>query len=342
MKTAKTGMTAGICWLSMMPMTPAVMAQTDSIYAGKTVNLYIGFAAGGSYDLYARTLARHMGNHLPGKPTIVAHTMAGAGSFRAANHMYSVAPKDGTAIGMISQAAAIEEALQTPGILFKSAEFNWIGRATNATELMMTWRTSKTKKFEDSLVHETPIASTGPGSPSEGYPRLLNGLMSTRFKIIGGYPASANALLAMEKGEVDAAFTSWDTLKATKQDWLRSGDVNILVQFNTKRLSELPTVPSALELARNEQDRKILAFYLSGAEVGRSFLTTPGVSAERVAILRTAFDQTMKDQGFRSELDRAKAELNPMNGAELQKMIIEVSNTPTSVIERIKGLLKSE
>lgn len=127
MKTAKIGMTAGICWLSMMLTTPAVMAQTDSIYAGKTVNLYIGFAAGGSYDLYARTLARHMGNHLPGKPIIVAHTMAGAGSFRAANHMYSVAPKDGTALGMISQAAAIEEALQTPGILFKSAEFNWLG-----------------------------------------------------------------------------------------------------------------------------------------------------------------------------------------------------------------------
>jgi tripartite-type tricarboxylate transporter receptor subunit TctC len=341
MKIAKTTLALGLLCASVMTGAPA-KAQSDSFYAGKTVNLYIGFAAGGSYDLYARTLARHMGNYIPGKPTIVANTMAGAGSFRAANHMYSVAAKDGTALGMISQAVAIEEALKTPGILFKSAEFNWIGRATNATELMLTWRTSKTKTFADSFTNETPIASTGPGSPSEGYPRLLNGLMNTKFKIIGGYPASANALLAMEKGEVDSAFTSWDTLKASKQDWLRAGDVNILVQFNTKRLAELPDTPSALELARSEQDRKILGFYLSGAEVGRSFLTTPGVPAERLATLRAAFDATMKDEAFRGELARAKAELNPMSGADLQKMIVDVSNTPPDVIERIKSLLKIE
>ncbi len=165
-----------IAWaVAGLGLASPAFAQED-FYKGRTINLYIGFAPGGSYDLYARTLARHMGKHIPGSPTIVAQTMQGAGSFRAANHLFAVAPKDGTAMATVSQAIALEEMLGTQGIMFKSAEFTWIGRSTNITELIMTWHTSPTRTFKDALTRETPTASTGPGSPSEGWPRLLNGL----------------------------------------------------------------------------------------------------------------------------------------------------------------------
>ena len=323
---------------SMGAASPSI-AQED-FYKGRTINLYIGFAPGGSYDLYARTLARHMGKHIPGSPTIVAQTMQGAGSFRAANHLFAVAPKDGSAMGMVSQALALEEMLGTSGIMFKSADFTWIGRSTNITELMMTWRTSKTQTYKDALTRETPIASTGPGSPSEGWPRLLNGLAGAKFKIIGGYQASANALLAMERGEVDASFTSWDTLSGSKPEWLQTKSVNILVQFNRKRLSELPDTPSVVELATREEDRRILDFYVTGAEVGRSFIAPPGLPPERTKTLREAFmKMSTQDADYIAELARAKAPVNAMPGEELQAMIASIMQTPPALIERMRKIL---
>jgi tripartite-type tricarboxylate transporter receptor subunit TctC len=315
------------------------LAQED-FYKGRTINLYIGFAPGGSYDLYARTLARHMGKHIPGAPNIVAQTMQGAGSFRAANYLFSIAPKDGTAMGTVSQAIALEEMLGTQGIMFKSAEFTWIGRSTNITELIMTWRTSKTQTFKDALTRETPTASTGPGSPSEGWPRLLNGLTGAKFKIIGGYQASANALLAMERGEVDASFTSWDTLNSSKAEWLQNKHVNILVQFNRKRLPGLPDTPSVVELAQRDEDRRILDFYVTGAEVGRSFIAPPGLPPERAKTLRAAFmKMSLEDAEYRAELERAKAPVNAMPGDELQKMIGDIMQTPPALIERMRKIL---
>ncbi len=317
----------------------APQAQED-FYKGRTVNLYIGFAPGGSYDLYARTLARHLGKHIPGSPTIVAQTMQGAGSFRAANYLFSVAPKDGSAIGTVSQAIALEEMLGTQGIMFKSAEFTWIGRSTNITELIMTWHTSKTRTFKDALQRETPTASTGPGSPSEGWPRLLNGLAGAKFKIIGGYQASANALLAMERGEVDASFTSWDTLTGSKPEWLENKRVNILVQFNRKRLPGLPDTPSVIELANSDEDRRILDFYVTGAEVGRSFIAPPGLPPERTRTLRAAFmKMSQDDPEYRAELDRAKAPVNAMPGEELQQMIVDIMKTPPALVERMRKIL---
>lgn len=316
------------------------LAQED-FFKGRTINLYIGFSPGGSYDLYARALARHMGKHIPGSPNIVPQTMQGAGSFRAANFLFSVAPKDGTAMATVSQAIALEEVIGNQGIKFKSDEFTWIGRSTNITELIMTWHTSKTRTFKDALERETPTASTGPGSPSEGWPRLLNGLVGAKFKIVGGYQASAKALLAMEQGEVDASFTSWDTLSSRRADWLKNKSVNILVQFNRKRLAQLPDVPSVIELAKTDDDRRILDFYVAGAEVGRSFIAPPGLPPERAKILRDAFmKMSLEDAEYRAELERAKAPINAMSGEDLQKMIVEMTRTPPALVERLRKILK--
>jgi tripartite-type tricarboxylate transporter receptor subunit TctC len=212
--------------------TFAAAQPAEQFFKGKTINVYIGFAPGGTYDYYSRLFARFIGRHIPGNPSVVAQNMPGAGSFLAANFLYAVAPKDGTALGMITQAVAIEEALASPGVKYKSAEFNWIGRVSGIVELHFTWKTSKAKTLDDATRFEIPLAGTGPGSPSEGYPKLLNALAGTRFKVISGYPGSTQGMVAMERGEVDGALTSWHTLNRTRPEWLRNHDINLL--FNTR------------------------------------------------------------------------------------------------------------
>ena len=320
----------------------AAWAQSaEQFYKGKTVNLYIGFAAGGSYDYYGRVLSRHMGKHLPGQPTVVAQSMPGAGSFKAANYVYAVAPKDGTAMGIVSQTMALEEALNTPGIQYKSAEFNWIGRVTNIIEITLTWETSKAKTVQDAMIHETPVASTGPGSPSMGYPLLLNALAGTKFKVITGYPGSTDGLLAMERGEVDGALTSWNTLKVTRQHWIQNKKINLLVQYTYDRSPELPNVPTIVELGKTSDDKQMLAFYASGGEIGRSFLATPGIPADRVAALRAAFDATMKDADFTAEIAKSNSEFNPLPGDQVQKIIAEMAKAPPAMLQRMEAVLRA-
>lgn len=320
---------------------PASAQSVENFYKGKTANMYIGFSAGGSYDFYGRLVARHIGKHIPGKPSIVAQSMPGAGSFKAANYLYAVAPKDGTALGIISQSVALEEALGNKAVRYKANEFNWIGRTTSIVEIHLTWNTSKTKTIQDVFTRETPVASTGPGSPSEGYPRLLNGMLGAKFKIIGGYTGSTAGMLAMERGEVDGALTSWNTLKVSKQDWLKNNRINLLVQYTLERSPELPNIPSVVELGKTQADKDLLAFYSGGGAVGRSFLTTPGVPAERVTALRRAFDAMSKDPAFMGEIEKTKSEFNPMTGEKLQELIANMTKVSPDVIKRMQGYLGS-
>jgi tripartite-type tricarboxylate transporter receptor subunit TctC len=324
-------------------LTSAGQASAQSVadfYKGKTVTIFIGFSPGGSYDGFARMVARHLGKHIPGNPNVVPQNMPGAGSFTAANHIFAVAPKDGTTLGIVSQTAAIEEALKTDGVQYKSAQFNWIGRATSNIEVQVVWHTSKAKSIDDATKNEIPLASTGPGSPSEGYPRMLNGTYGTKFKIIRGYPGSTDGLLAMERGEVDGALTSWNTMKSARKSWLDEKKAAILVQYMPKRTAELQNIPAVTEFAKTDLDREVLAFYASGAEVGRAFMASPGVPADRVAALRAAFDATMKDPEFKADVEKAKFDFEPLGGEAMQKIIADTANVKPAVIERMQALLK--
>jgi tripartite-type tricarboxylate transporter receptor subunit TctC len=316
---------------------PASAQSVENFYKGKNANMYIGFSAGGSYDFYGRLVARHLGKHIPGGPSIVAQAMPGAGSFKAANYIYAVAPKDGTALGIVSQNVALEEALGNKAVRYKANDFNWIGRTTSIVEVHLTWNTSKAKTIQDVFTNETPVASTGPGSPSEGYPRLLNGMLGAKFKIIGGYTGSTAGMLAMERGEVDGALTSWNTLKVSKQDWLKGNKINLLVQYTLERSPELPNVPAVVELGKTQADKDLLAFYSGGGAVGRSFMTTPGVPAERVTALRRAFDAMTKDPAFLGEIEKTKSEFNPMSGEKLQELIANMVKVSPDVIKRMQG-----
>jgi tripartite-type tricarboxylate transporter receptor subunit TctC len=319
----------------------AIAQPAEQFFKGKVINLYIGFAPGGTYDYYSRLFARFAGKHIPGNPTIVPQNMPGAGSFQAANFLYAVAPKDGTAMAMISQVSAIEEALQSPGIQFKTAEFNWIGRMSNILEVHFTWKTSKVKTIQDAREYEAPLAGTGVGSPSEGYPKLLNALAGTKFKVISGYPGSTQGMMAMERGEVDGALTSWHTLNRTKADWLRNRDINLLVQYAPARHSDLSDVPAVVELGATPDAKQILGFYSSSAELGRSVVAPPGVPADRVRVLRAAFDAMLKDPEFRAEIDKSQLEFQPLSGDEVQKLVGDTANVAKHIAEQTKAILRA-
>jgi tripartite-type tricarboxylate transporter receptor subunit TctC len=313
-------------------------AETEALYKGKTVIIYIGFAPGGSYDYFGRLVARHIGKHLPGNPTVVAQSMPGAGSFTAANYLYARAPRDGTALGIVSQTAAIEEALGTSGVQYKVSQFNWIGRATSVNEVSLTFHSSSTKTIRDAIANETTMASTGAGSPSETYLKLLNAVAATKFKLVGPYPASNNAMLAMERGEVDGAFTSYNTLKVSRQDWLREKKINILVQYG-ERSADLPDVPYAVDLANTEADRQLMAFYVSSEQIGRAFLAPPEMPAESVAVLRKAYDETMRDPQLLAEIDQSHSEFSPLSGDKLQRLVVATADVPPAIVARIRAIV---
>jgi tripartite-type tricarboxylate transporter receptor subunit TctC len=319
---------------------PASAQGVERFYAGKTVTITVGFGPGGAYDYYARHLARHMGKHIPGKPTIVAQNMPGAGSLTAANYLYSIAPKDGTAFGSLTQTLAIEQAVGNPGAKFKVTEFNWIGRATDVTEVQLTMAGSKVKTIDDAKALVTSAASTGAGSPTEGYPKLMNGTIGTRFKPVGPYKNSIEGLLALERGEVDTALTSFTSIKQRRPDWIRDKKVNVLVQYAVKRIADLPDVPTLVELGKTQEDRQMLGLYVSSEEVGRAFTAPPGIPADRVAALRAAFMATLRDPEALAEATKARADVNPMSGADLQAFIRQATDVSPAVIERLRTLLR--
>jgi tripartite-type tricarboxylate transporter receptor subunit TctC len=313
-------------------------AQTpEEFYKGKTVDLVIGYPPGGSNDTWGRLLGRHLGKHIPGKPTVVVKNMPGAGSFLAANTIYTVSPKDGTVIGIAAPTTPLDERLGTKGVRFKTAEFNWIGRVDSLVNMVFMWHTSPVKTFADALTRQATLSGTGVGSTVYIYPTVTNHVLGTKFKIVLGYKGSGESMLAVERGEVEGHSTSWVALKVAHSDWVRDKKVAILVQFAHKRHPEMADIPTVVELAKNDEQRAILGAVVNAAEVGSAFFTTPGVPADRVTALRRAFDATMKDPEFLAEVERTRLRVNPVSGEELQKLVASVSDLAPGLLEKVRA-----
>ncbi len=319
-----------------MVLFPAPLnAQAPDFFKGKTVTVYISTPVGGSYDLYGRLVARHIGRHLPGNPTIIASNMPGAGGITCANFTYNLAPKDGTAIAILFQGMGDEQALSTKGVQFDITKFNWIGRVTSNVEMVYTWHSSATKTIEDAQSRETILAAGG-GPATVIYPTLLNKIIGTRFKIIRGYVGAQNANLAMQRGEVDGATSSYNTVSTTT-DWLTTGKVNVLVQYSPDRHPNLSSVRTIGELATTSEDKALFAFLTQASAIGRSFVVPPDVPKERVEILRAAFDATVKDSQFLAELQQARAEYDPLPGESLQQLVAQKTELSLANIERVQA-----
>jgi tripartite-type tricarboxylate transporter receptor subunit TctC len=317
--------------------TAAASAETaEEFYTGKTIDLVIGYPPAGSNDIYARTLGRYLGRHIPGHPSIVPKNMPGGGSFLALAYLYNVAPKDGTEIGIGAPTAPLDEKLGSTGVRFKAAEFNWIGRIDSLVNIVFLWNTSPVKTFADAQRIETKLSATGAGSTVSIYPTVTNNVLGTKFKLIMGYRGSNEAQLAVERGEAEGHSTAWTAVKVAHPDWLPDHKINIILQYALKPHPELPDVPVVVDLARNDQERAILRAVMNATEVGTSFMTTPGVPADRVAVLRRAFEETMKDPDFLAEAAQLKLTVNPLTGEELQKLVAEVSNLAPDLVEKVR------
>ncbi len=330
--------TLGAAALATLVAASPALAADEDFFKGKTITVYIGFSPGGTYDLFGRMVARFISKQIPGNPTVVASNMPGAGSFTASNWLYRIAPKDGTALGTVSQTLAIDEALKAKGVQFKAAEFTWIGRVTSNIEVQVISTRTPAYTLAGAKTLVVPTASTGPGSPSDTYPKLMNEVAGTKFKIIRGFPGSTDGLLAVERGETEAALTSWNTMKSTRMHWLTEKKAALFVQYASQRSPELKDVPTLVELASNEDDRKLLAFAVSSAEIGRSILAPPGVPADRTAILRKAFDATMKDPELLAEIQKSNLDFEPLDGASLAKIVAAAANADDKVVARMQKI----
>ncbi len=317
--------------------TQAAAQTPEQFYAGKTIDFVIGYPPGGSNDTWARLVTRHLGKHIPGKPTVVPKNQPGAGSFLAVNTIFNVSPKDGTVIGIGAPTMPLDEKLGTQGVRFKTAEMNWIGRVDSLVNMVFMWNTSRVKAFTDAMSIQSTLSATGVGSTVSIYPTVMNNVFGTKFKLVMGYKGSNEAMLAVERGEVEGHSTSWTALKVAHPDWIRDKTVTILVQFALKRHAEMPDIPTAVELARNDEERAVLAAVMNAAEVGTAFFTTPGVPADRLAALRRAFDATMQDPELRADVEKTGLALNPMTGEELQKLVADVSNLSPALLEKVRA-----
>ncbi len=318
-------------------VVPCAHAETaEPFFARKTITISVGYTAGGSYDLYSRLIARHLGKHIPGNPTVVAQNMPGGGSMKAANYIYQVAPKDGTALGVIVELAALEQVLGNNAVQYDAAKFTYVGRVATSNNIFMQWHTSKVQSIADSQRIESTLAGTGPGSIAETVPRLLNAIIGTKFRLVSGYPASTEGMLAMERGEVEGTGSSWAAVSVTKQEWLREKKIKIILQTQPERHRDLPDAPSLTEYGNTPEDRQVTALYASGSGVGRSLLGPPGIPADRLKVLRDAFGAMTKDPEFVADIKKVNVELDPLSGDGVQALITRTLNVPASVKERAK------
>jgi tripartite-type tricarboxylate transporter receptor subunit TctC len=324
--------------LAALLVTAAAQAaraqSSDQAFAGKTITIYVGYTAGGSYDLYGRLISRHLGAHLPGRPSVVVQNMPGAGSLKAANYLYEVAPRDGTALGVVVESAALEQALANTAAQYDAAKFTYVGRVATSNNIFMMWHTAKVQSLEDAMRMPALLAGTGPGSIAETIPKLTNALIGTRFKLISGYPASTEAMLAMERGEVDGASSSWAAVKVGKADWLRDKKIKIILQTTPERIPELPDAPCLGEIGNTPADKQVFALYASGSAIGRSLIGPPGIPAERVNALRAAFDAMVKEADFVADVQKINVELDPLPGAALAALVEKTLSLPPAVRDR--------
>jgi len=323
-------------------LAAASPAQADPIadfYHGKTINLVVGTSPGNDYDFRGRLIARHMGRHIPGEPTIASQNMPGAGGIKAANYMTSIAPKDGTTVHMIMTNMMATQAMHLSGVEFDTRQFRWIGNTTSTPNVINSWHTSGITSIEQVKTKEL-IVGAPKGTAGVVYPTLLNKLAGYKFKIVTGYPGGNETNIAMERGEVlGRGSNSWASWKSTKPDWLAEKKIIILTQVGLKRDPELSDVPLLLELVRDERDRKLMTFISAETAISRALVTTPGVPAERLAALRRAFDATMKDPQFLAEAEKAKMDIQPMTGEDAQVIADSIANTPADVVSYAKDVL---
>src|SRR5690348_10507496 len=320
----------------------AVHAQSvEDFYKSHPITMLVGSGAGGGYDVYARAFARHWSDHIPGHPPIIAKNMPAAAGLQAASTLYNTAVRDGATIGAFTNGAAMDPLFGNPGAHYDPRRFAWLGSIGKLENVCATWHTSPVKTIAAAREREVVVAAAGATSNTAIVPKLLNALIGTRFKVIAGYDPGSGLTIAVESGEAEGICgLSWSTMKASRPRWVSDHLLNVIVQMGLTKLHDLPDVPSALDLVRDPESKQVMELILMRQEAGRPFAAPPGVPADRIAALRTAFQETLRDPAFVAEAQKTQLEIEPMTGEEIEAMLAKAYAAPKPIVQRAAALVQ--
>jgi tripartite-type tricarboxylate transporter receptor subunit TctC len=319
-----------------------VRGDVSDFYAGRTVQLVIGYAPSGGYDDYARMLGRHIGRHIPGNPTVVVQNMPGAGSIRAANYLYNVAPKDGTVFGGFARGIFLDPLLgRAEGMRFVPAKFGWLGSVSNDIGVCAFRSDSGIDSWADMQTKRYKIGATGAGADSDVFSNLLRKMFNLPMQLVLGYPSVAEAVLAIQRKEVDGRCGwSWSTLSTRNRDLLLSKQIHVVLQLTDRPVAELAGVPTVLDVADSPEHGAVLKLIVARQTMARPFVAPPGLPPERLAALRNAFDATMRDPEFLADAARQNLDVRPVTGAAADRLIADVYATAPDIVKRAAEYMK--
>jgi tripartite-type tricarboxylate transporter receptor subunit TctC len=320
-------------------------AQSDEVfdfYAGRTVQLIIGYAPGGGYDDYARMLGRHIARHIPGNPTLVVQNMPGAGSVRAANYLYNVASKDGTVFGGFARGIFLDPLLgRTEAMRYTAAKFGWLGSISTDVGVCAFRSDAGIGSWTDMQTKHYKIGATGAGADSDVFPNLLRKMFNLPMQLVLGYQSAAETVLAIQRGEVDGRCGwSWSTLSTRNKELWLTKQIRVVLQLTDKKLQELAEVPSVLDVAVSPEQQAILRLIIARQTMARPYVAPPGVPAERLMALRNAFEATMKDPEFLADAKRQDLDVRPVTGAEADELIKQVYSTSPDIVKLAAKFMK--
>jgi tripartite-type tricarboxylate transporter receptor subunit TctC len=337
------GIALTMVYFSQAASRPAGAESVEEFYKSHPLSIIIGFSPASTYDLYGRAVGRHIGKHIPGNPTVLPVNKPGAGSLTAANYLYTIAPKDGSAIGIFNRSMPLEPLLGNAGSKFDSRKFTWLGSVGNEVSVCVAWHTAAVKTWDDLLVKDFVVASAGLNTDTGVFALVLKNLFGAKIKIVTGYPGGADMSKAMESGEVDGRCGwSWSGVKAGKPYWLDEKKINVLVQLGLQKTGDLPSVPLITDLAKTDEQRRILKVVFSPQEFAWPFGAPPDLPQDRKQILRAAFAATLTDPEFLEDARKMALEVNPVSGAAVEALIDDLYGTTPDVAARVRQIMTAQ
>jgi tripartite-type tricarboxylate transporter receptor subunit TctC len=337
------GMVLAVASAWQASSSPSRAQSAEEFYKSHPLSIVIGFPPASAYDLYGRAVGRHIGRHIPGNPTVLPVNKPGANSLTAATYLYSIAPKDGSAIGILSRSAPLEPLLSNAGSKFEPRKFIWLGSVGNEVSVCVAWHTAAVRTWDDLLVKDFVVAAAGLTTDTGVFALVLKNLFGARMKIVSGYAGGAEMSKAIEAGEVDGRCGwSWSGVKASKPDWLAEKKINVLVQLGLQRTGDLPSVPLITDLAKTAEQRQILKLVFGPQEFAWPFMAPPDLPLDRARILRTAFDATLTDPEFLEDAKKLALEVNPVSGRAVEALIDELYGTPDDVAAKVRRIITAQ
>jgi len=318
--------------------SPALAEEPAEFFRGKTVTIFVAVGPG-AYDLYARVLAQHMAQHIPGQPNVIVNNMPGGGGIVAANYIANIAPKNGTALLVPLKLLAMTQMLEPANVKYDAAQFNWIGSMVDAPGVIMVWNNAPGTTMADAQRTELMLGSTGAGAETMIFPTVINTVLGTKFKIISGFKGMGDIFLAIERGEIHGVSTVYGSIAGLKPDWLADKKLRFITQVTMQRTKELPDTPSVVELGRTADERATLEFLTLSNSLGRAITAPAGVPEDRVAALRKAFDTTVNSKAYIDDAKSKGMEINPIQGAVIQRDVKRHIETPAALVARVKAAL---